>query len=77
MKTLFLILACLTFTAHADERDDELRLQEKRVRDRTQELNDAKYYGGETKIARKQARLEEEQAELDRIKKEDASRPNP
>lgn len=68
MKSIALLICLISFHILAD--DNEIRLQEKRVKERQQELKDAKDAANPAKEMRKQMRLDEEKDELQRLKDE-------
>lgn len=70
MKLLLVLLYLHSLTVIAS--DEELRLQEKRVSERKQELKDAQDAANPAKEMRKQMRLDEETTELERLKDENS-----
>lgn len=70
MKLLLVLVYLHSLTAIAS--DEDLRLQEKRVSERKQELKDAQDAANPAKEMRKQMRLDEETTELERLKDENS-----
>lgn len=68
----FILLVPLLLVNMALASDEELRLQEKRVSERKQELKDAQDAANPAKEMRKQMRLDEETTELERLKDENS-----